>query len=65
MEKNISVIIDKEKCVGCGLCKSDCVGCDIEIVDGKPKAVTTLVIGYPAVKYHRTPHRKLLNVIKA
>ena len=30
-----------------------------------PKAVTTLVIGYPAVKYHRTPHRKPLNLIKA
>lgn len=28
----------------------------------KPKAVTTLVIGYPAVKYHRTPHRKPLNM---
>lgn len=27
-----------------------------------PKAVTTLVIGYPAVKYHRTPHRKPLNL---
>ena len=31
----------------------------------KPAAVTTLVIGYPAVKYHRTPHRKPLNLIKA
>lgn len=31
----------------------------------KPKAVTTLVIGYPAVKYHRTPHRKPLNLTKA
>ena len=31
-------------------------------VDKKPKAVTTLVIGYPAVKYYRTPHRKPLNV---
>lgn len=27
-----------------------------------PKAVTTLVIGYPAVKYHRTPHRNPLNL---
>ena len=34
-------------------------------IDKKPKAVTTLVIGYPAVKYHRTPHRKPLNMIKA
>lgn len=31
-------------------------------VDKNPKAVTTLVIGYPAVKYHRTPHRKPLNM---
>lgn len=31
-------------------------------VSKKPKAVTTLVIGYPAVKYHRTPHRKTLNL---
>ena len=29
----------------------------------KPKAVTTLVIGYPAVKYHRTVHRNKANVI--
>ena len=28
----------------------------------KPKAVTTLVIGYPAVKYRKTPHRKPLNI---
>ncbi len=34
-------------------------------VGKKPKAVTTLVIGYPAVKYHRTPHRKPLNLKKA
>lgn len=34
-------------------------------VEDKPKAVTTLVIGYPAVKYHRTPHRKPLNMKKA
>ncbi len=31
-------------------------------VPAKPKAVTTLVIGYPAVKYRRTVHRKPLNV---
>ena len=31
-------------------------------ISKKPKAVTTLVIGYPAVKYHRTPHRKPLNL---
>lgn len=34
-------------------------------ISRKPKAVTTLVIGYPAVKYHRTPHRKPLNMKKA
>lgn len=28
----------------------------------KPKAVTTLVIGYPAVKYHKTAHRKPLQM---
>lgn len=33
-------------------------------VPKKPKAVTTLVIGYPAVKYRRTPHRKPLNLKK-
>ena len=33
-------------------------------INKKPKAVTTLVIGYPAVKYHRTPHRKPLNLKK-
>lgn len=32
------VIIDKEKCIGCGLCVKDCVGCDIEIIDGKAVA---------------------------
>ena len=31
-------------------------------IDKKTKAVTTLVIGYPAVKYHRTAHRKTLKM---
>lgn len=31
----------------------------------EPKAVTTLVIGYPAVKYHRTARRKPLQITKA
>lgn len=34
-------------------------------VDKKAKPVTTLVIGYPAVKYHRTAHRNPAVVIKA
>ncbi len=37
MEKH-QVIIDKDKCVGCGLCKKDCVGFDIDIVEGKAVA---------------------------
>lgn len=31
-------------------------------VKKNPKAFTTLVIGYPAVKYHRTAHRKEIQV---
>lgn len=34
-------------------------------IEKNPKAVTTLVIGYPAVKYHRTAHRKPLKIIRA
>lgn len=34
-------------------------------ISKKPKAVTTLVIGYPAVKYRRTTHRKPLKLHKA
>ncbi len=34
-------------------------------VKSKPKAVTTLVIGYPAVKYHRTTRRNKAKVIRA
>ena len=34
-------------------------------ISKKLKPVTTLVIGYPAVKYHRTAHRNPANVIKA
>lgn len=34
-------------------------------VNKKTKAVTTMIIGYPAVKYHRTAHRNSANIIKA
>lgn len=34
-------------------------------VGKNPKAVTTLVIGYPAVKYRRTAHRKTATIIEA
>lgn len=34
-EKKSQVIIDTEKCIGCGLCKKDCVGFDIDVKDGK------------------------------
>lgn len=30
-----------------------------------PKAVTTLVLGYPKVKYHRTAHRKPAVIFEA
>ena len=32
------VIIDREKCIGCGQCVKDCVGFDIELRDGKAYA---------------------------
>ena len=32
-----NVIIDTEKCIGCGLCKSDCVASNISIENGKAK----------------------------
>lgn len=38
MDKKHQIIIDSDKCIGCGLCKKDCVGCDIDIVDGKAVA---------------------------
>ena len=36
MEKK--VVIDKNKCIGCGLCVKDCVGCDIVLDEGKANA---------------------------
>ena len=33
------IVIDREKCVGCGLCRDDCVGGNIRIVDGKAELV--------------------------
>lgn len=38
LEKKHQVIIDKEKCIGCGLCAKDCVGSDINIIEGKAVA---------------------------
>lgn len=38
MTKKHQVIIDKDKCIGCGLCQKDCVGFDIDVVDGKAVA---------------------------
>lgn len=42
------VIIDAEKCIGCGLCKKDCVGFDIDVVDGKAVAhgVSCIMCGH-------------------
>lgn len=34
-------------------------------VPKKPKAITTIVIGYPAVKYHRTAHRNAAKITRA
>lgn len=38
MVKDHKVIIDADKCIGCGLCQRDCVGFDISVVDGKAVA---------------------------
>lgn len=35
MANKHEIIIDKEKCVGCGLCEKDCVGFNIAVKDGK------------------------------
>lgn len=32
------VIIDSDKCTGCGLCVKDCVGADIVFKDNKAEA---------------------------
>lgn len=38
MVKDHKVIINANKCIGCGLCQRDCVGFDISVVDGKAVA---------------------------
>lgn len=35
MARNHEVVLDKEKCIGCGLCSSDCVANAVSIVEGK------------------------------
>lgn len=42
------IIVDSEKCIGCGLCKEDCVAFDIEVTDGKaqPKGVACIGCGH-------------------
>jgi nitroreductase/NAD-dependent dihydropyrimidine dehydrogenase PreA subunit len=42
------MIVDKEKCIGCGLCVKDCFPRDIEIVEGKAKInnVTCIKCGH-------------------
>ncbi len=35
MEKQKAIIIDKNKCIGCGKCVRDCVGGKLKMVDGK------------------------------
>lgn len=32
------ILIDKEKCIGCGMCAADCVAVNIDVVDGKAVA---------------------------
>lgn len=29
------MIVDRDKCIGCTLCKQDCIVSDIEMIDGK------------------------------
>lgn len=42
------IIVDSEKCIGCGLCKADCVASDIEVTDGKaqPKGLACIGCGH-------------------
>lgn len=46
--KKSQVIIDKEKCIGCGLCKKDCVGFCIDVKDGKAvsKGASCILCGH-------------------
>ena len=38
-------IIHEDLCIGCGQCKRDCVGCCIEIVNGKAKVMEEICVG--------------------
>ena len=39
------VKVDKEKCIGCGLCKNDCLMSEIEIIDGKCSPINKTCFG--------------------
>lgn len=47
-ERKHEVIVDADKCIGCGLCAKDCVGCDINIVNGKavPNSKSCIMCGH-------------------
>ena len=34
-----AVVIDREKCIGCGACAADCVSNHIELVEGRAQTL--------------------------